>query len=166
MKHRIVIACVAVVVSLGAVRAASAQEPVAVGGGIGYTFDEHKDFLVVQGIGWIPIERFPRFYFTPLVVMPRFQYFQGIERWQIDLNGIWDVPVAETMTVRPFLGIGVGLTHMPGTTTPLFNFEAGFRIKKPGWSHQFATGLSYSAGLDYLNSAVLHFSVLFPIGRR
>lgn len=168
MARRLVLGCVLVAAVLVAARPADAQERqerIAVGGGLGYTFDmDSETFLQVQGVGWIPIKAFPKFYFTPFALLPRFQYFQGIERWQLDLGGIWDIPVADTMSVRPYMGIGVGISHMTDETVPVFNYEAGFRIKKPTWSHQFKAGFTYSAGLDFGNVAVLHFSVLFGVG--
>jgi hypothetical protein len=170
MVRRVLVVCMAIGIS--AVLAGPAQAQILrdgkqVGGGIGYAFDEHKDFLVITGIGWIPVH-FDKLniVFTPLVAAPRFTYLPGLDRWQIDLDAIWDIPVGKDMNVKPYMGLGVGITHEPFNTTPVVNFDAGFRYKKPAWTHQFAAEIHYSAGLDFGNSMLLNFIVLFPFGRQ
>jgi len=164
MVRRLLLACVVVGLLAGAARPALAQGRL-IGGGIGYAFDEHADFLVLTGLGWIPVNG-PNITFKPIVVTPRFQVLPGLEMWQVDLDAVWDIPLAPEINVRPYMGLGVGLSHSPFQTAPLFNFDAGFRYKKPTWSHQFAFEIHYSAGLDYGNTMVMNFLVLFPFGKR
>jgi hypothetical protein len=170
MVRRLLVVCVAIGISVVTARPALAQGEILapgkhVGGGLGYTFDEHSDFLVITGLGWLPING-PDIVFKPIVAAPRFQVFPGLDRWQVDVDGLWDIPVAPELNVRPYLGMGVGLSHSPGETTPLVNFDAGFRYKRPNWKHQLAFEVHYSAGLDYFNTMVMNVVVLFPIGRQ
>lgn len=155
-----------VVVGLAAARPALGQNgPRLIGGGFGYAFDQHEDFPVVSGIGWIPFQG-PDILFKPLVAVPRVQVIPGISRWQVDLDAVWDIPVAPELIVRPYMGLGVGLVHDPGDTTPVVNLNAGFRIKKPEWDHQFAAEIHYTAGLGFRNQMTMNFVVMFPFRKR
>jgi hypothetical protein len=63
------------------------------------------------------------------------------------------------------MGLGAGIVHEPDNTALVANFNAGFRIKKPNWDHQFAAEIHYSAGLDFRNEMTLNFVVMFPFGK-
>ena len=164
MFRRIAVACVVIGLNLAAARPADAQRR-AVGGGLGYSFDQHEDWVAVTGIGWIPVTLNWMTFVDPIVLVPRVQLHPGFERWQVDIGAVWDIPVPEEQTLRPYMGLGVGLAR-DTQTTPIVNFNAGFRIQKPGWTHQFAAEIYYSAGLDFGNTMVMNFIVMFPIGRR
>lgn len=166
MVHRLVSVMLALGLCLAVVRPVFAQDsPFAIGGGVGYVFDYHSDAVVVNAVARIPVN-FKRSWLKPNVVTPRFEYFPTYNGFQVDLDALWDVPVVEGTPVRPYLGLGIGLAHSDGTTSYLFNFDAGVRYKKPSWKHEFALETHYSAGLDFDNSMALNFIVFFPIKGR
>ncbi|HZS62253.1 MAG TPA: hypothetical protein VFA43_23490 [Gemmatimonadaceae bacterium] len=72
------------------------------GGNLGYVYDEETDFIYLSAearatLTTIPIEFAPRFSYQPV---------SGSGVVQIDLNVLYDLPLAKTSAVLPYAGIG------------------------------------------------------------
>lgn len=141
-----------------------------VGGGVTYNIDVSPDSFGVVAMGWIPVKG-PNIPFTPIVLAPKFEKFFGdASLWQIDVDALWDIPMANAGNIHPYLGMGVGLSRVSygdfGDNTPLLNFDAGLRFTRPTSKRQIALESHYSSGIDYGNTMVFNLVVLFPTGGR
>jgi hypothetical protein len=161
--------CVVLVSALLASTSASAQDRQKyVGGGLSYNIDAQPAPFGLQLVAWIPVEG-PKTPFRPLVIVPRFTDHFGLDYIQFDLDAVWDIPVTSG-NIHPYLGMGVGLNQYrfgggDNETTPVLNFDAGLRYRKPGSKPQFLVETHYSSGLDFTNEMLINFSVLVPFGK-
>lgn len=172
MLRKLCVVCIVLGCLLISGRGAWAQEPSerSFGGGLGYDFELNEDFLLITGMGWMPVEG-PNIVFKPMVFSPRISKYLGFGHWQIDGDMLWDIPLAAQTNLRPYMGMGVGIAFESfgegdNDVTPLLNFVMGLRYKKPEWKYQIALETHYSSGINYANTMHINLTVLFPFGRR
>jgi hypothetical protein len=164
MVRRLLLVCVAFGIGMTLARPALAQAPErSIGGGAGYTYDFHSDFFVIDAVARFPVTIPNNKWFHPFELNPRFEVWPSFGQWQLDLDGVWDIPVLPEVPVRPYMGIGIGVGHTTDATAVLFNIDAGLRYKKPDWHHEFAVETHFSAGLTWENSMSINFLVFFPM---
>lgn len=98
------------------------------GGNLGYVYDEETDFIFLSAearaaLAKIPIEFAPRFSYQPV---------SGSGVIQIDLNVLYDLPLAKTSAVVPYAGLGFvyqTISHGGGSAAG-YNIIAGAELTR------------------------------------
>jgi hypothetical protein len=80
----------------------AAEPPLIVSGFVGAVMDTPDDWFIVGGEGRLPIQD------RTIDINPRFAYqpFEGGHTLQIDVNVVWEIPLANPGSLRPYGGVG------------------------------------------------------------
>jgi hypothetical protein len=138
-----------------------ARAQIRVGPSLGYEFDDNNYFVLFAAearatLNALPIELDPRFTFQPL---------DGTSLIQVDLNALYDLPLARTSTLLPYAGVGIAIQHVGngGGTSVGYNLIWGTELHLHSPWQPFAQ-FQYSVIMHEPNPAVISVGALFTLG--
>jgi hypothetical protein len=153
------LAIVVCLLSAGVSSVARAQ--VRIGPSVGYEFDDNNYFVLFAAearatLNALPIELDPRFTFQPL---------DGTSLIQVDLNALYDLPLARTSTFLPYAGVGIAIQHVGngGGTSVGYNLIWGTEVQIHSAWQPFGQ-FQYSVIMHQPNPAVISIGALYTIG--
>lgn len=118
----------AMVLSLALPSAARAQlTQFRLGGNLGYVYDESTDFIYLSAearatLAKVPIEFAPRFSYQPV---------SGSGVYQLDLNVLYDLPLAKTSVIMPYAGLGFAYQSIShGSSAAGYNIIVGAELTR------------------------------------